>query len=400
MYKYYLPRIKKIIDKINIGKASPFLNKLIWLDIQEELIQVITKVEKNIQKNRIKIKELKSQLGNPSKKLTKTESTSYKKRVVLLKSKIESYQQLLVIFRILGDSIAHTFINRFDIKPQSFKNKTGFISNKKGNRLERKCLRSAFQIGGIAILNDLTNSLRYFDLTVIKSKDVWFPIELKSGKNRTARDDRQKESYEKLTSYIFEDASQDILQKGLKSSRVEIKNKLVDYISIVNRLIANSIETGLVVEQVEKGLVYIINYDKPINNEELDSLLKKQNLISPIPFSVNQTHINDFGYYPLPLIFDKSEYYTDLIDNKLSIFVFFDFNIWEQKLKRKGYKLELCEDENWMFRISGLLHGEPFKLGIGTYLMNRMFFEFLSPEFLFSEIINLDKMIERIKVET
>lgn len=396
MYRYYFPRIKNIIDKINEGKANPFCNNSIWLDIQEDIIRVITNIERNIQKNRTEKKELRSQLGNPSKRLAKKESTFYKKKIDLIELKIDSYLELLIIFRTLGDCIAHTFINRFDIKPQSFKNKTGFISNKKGNRLERKCLRSAFQLGGIAILNDLTNSLRYFDITFIKSIDEWIPFEIKSGKHKTKRDVRQEENYKRLISYLFEDVPQEILQKGIKSTRVPLKNNVVDYISEVNRLIAKAKKVGLVVEQVEKGLVYVINYDKPFNSQELNSKLSKQNLVSPIPFSLNQTHINDFGYYPLPLIFEKSEYYIDLIKNKLEIFVFFDFNVWKKKLNRKHYKLELSEDENNMFWISGLLKGEPFKLGVGTYLMNRVFFEFLSPEFLFNEIMNFDEKIDLI----
>jgi hypothetical protein len=393
MYRYYFPRIQNIIDKINEGKANPFRDNSTWLDIQEDLIRVITNIERNIQKNKTERKELKSQLGNPSKRLEKQESARYKKRIDLIKTKNDSYQKLLIIFRTLGDSIAHTFINRFDIKPQSFKEKTGFISNKKGNRLERKCLRSTFQLGGIAILNDLTNSLRYFDITVIKSNDEWIPFEIKSGKRKTKRDLRQEESYERLTSYLFEDVPQEILQKGLKSTRVSFKNNVVDYISEINRLIANAKEVGLVVEQVEKGLVYVINYDNPFNSQELNSKLNRQNLVSPIPFSLNQTHINDFGYYPLPLIFEKSEYYIDLIKNKLEIFVFFDFNVWKKKLNRKRFKLELSEDENYIFWISGFLKGEPFKLGIGTYLMNRVFFEFLSPDFLFDEIMSFDKKL-------
>jgi hypothetical protein len=287
MIERYIPRIKRIIDKIHLASENPFEKKILWLEIQEELIKLITSVEYKIRKSKSQIQILKRELSTRDLRLSKIESQTKKDSIEYFKYKIESYSSLLILTRTFGDAIAHTFINRFDIKPQSFKETTGYLTNKKGSRLERKCLRGAFQKGGIAILNDLTNALRYFDLTLIKDKDIWFPFEMKSGKHKTDRDKRQEAGYEKLMDYLHLDKPADILKKDMLSTRVSMKREPKNHIQTLNKLINKALKDGFAHQQVEEGLFYLVRYFADIKTEKTNSVLNSLNLKKPIPFFIN-----------------------------------------------------------------------------------------------------------------
>jgi hypothetical protein len=90
----------------------------------------------------------------------------------------------------------------------------------------------------------------------------------------------------------------------------------------------------------------------------------------------------------LCLILGISEYFIDLLLGHLEIVVFFDYAVLEEKFKRDGYNLELLNEEEYFFSIEGKLNEQEFKIGIGTYLVNRVFYEFLSPNFLYTVAID------------
>ncbi|NNU33417.1 hypothetical protein HK413_03250 [Mucilaginibacter sp. S1162] len=164
------------------AEKKPLKSGALWLSIQERLIVQITDTENRIRKARAGIKRIKHELTN---KHSKEIATALKKEIEYQNDQIDLSERLLFVYRSIGDAMAYTFISRHDIKPLSEKQHAGFISNKKGNRFERQVLRLAFNRGAIAILNDLTNYLRYFDITIIKDHNVWLPLELKSGKKKT-----------------------------------------------------------------------------------------------------------------------------------------------------------------------------------------------------------------------
>jgi hypothetical protein len=294
---------------------------------------------------------------------------------------------LLTIFRNLGDSIAFTFINSYDIKPQSFKQSSGFISGKKGSRLERKCLRHTFNSGGIAILNDLTNCLRHFDLTIIIAKDVWIPVEIKSGRSPSKRDNRQKQKYTELMEFLIEDKPTDIFQKGYLSHRVSINKSPRNYVKVLNKCIEMSVQNGQIIKEVEDGLYFVINYNSEIAKDELFNNLNKLNLQQPYFFFLNNELINDSGFYPICLTLRKAEYFIDLLTSKLEIIVIFDSVYLKEKFeKRKLNFLQLDDDDDFVFQVEGIINNEPFEFKIGRYLINKMFFEFLSSSLLYNSI--------------
>lgn len=71
--------------------------------------------------------------------------------------------------RQMGDSIAFSYFNKYDLKLLCWKQSAGFISGKKGLDKELKIFKSYFESGEFAILNDITNSLRFGDITISKN---------------------------------------------------------------------------------------------------------------------------------------------------------------------------------------------------------------------------------------
>jgi hypothetical protein len=70
---------------------------------------------------------------------------------------------VISVLRSIGDAIAFIYGNRWDIKQMVMKEESGFITGKRGTRLERKILRKAFEIGATVVMNDLTHTLRHGD---------------------------------------------------------------------------------------------------------------------------------------------------------------------------------------------------------------------------------------------
>src|ERR1044071_5550429 len=191
MIQYYKRLLLYLFEKIQILNKHPEANTELCFELQVRLIQRITYVERQIRKLRQHIAGNKRHLKTrwPTL-LSKMQASEIKEEINYSHYLIDKYQELLVIFRHIGDAIAFTYINKWDIKPLAFKQSPGFLSGKKGTRLERKILRLVFKIGKVAILNDLTTCLRYGDLT-IPHQEHFLIVEAKSSKNKNARVERQ-----------------------------------------------------------------------------------------------------------------------------------------------------------------------------------------------------------------
>ena len=92
------------------------------------------------------------------------------------------------------------------------KQDAGFITRRRGTRLERAILRRAFAVGATVVMNDLTHTLRHGEITVFRP-DLWphgespfLLIEAKTGveeiKGRTAR---QKAAMNQMSQYLSDE---------------------------------------------------------------------------------------------------------------------------------------------------------------------------------------------------
>lgn len=142
------------------------------LDVQETLIRKITYIESRIRDRKEAIKKLKNQMGKSEIRLSKEEARKTKDKIENYHYQIDRYQDLATVYRNVGDALAFSYIDKWNIKPLAIKEAPGSLSRKKGSRLERKILRRAFALGRIVLLYNITNCLRFGDITVPKKREI------------------------------------------------------------------------------------------------------------------------------------------------------------------------------------------------------------------------------------
>ncbi len=389
LHGHYYKRIGSLHEKLHALTRKPFEDNMGWLELQEDLLRLTISVESKILKEKQKKKGQKAILGDRNNRLSKEEAGIAKLLVKRCEDKIEQYHSLLSIFKSFGDAMAFTFIDRFELKATTFREDAGFLINKKGSRLERKCFRAAYRMGGIAILNDLTNVLKYGDLTLVSEFRAAAYIEIKSGKRRNQRELRQRERMKKLVDFLNHDTPTDILRPGMISHRMAIAKPLEYHLKGLNQLIDRATGAPVTAEEVEQGLVYIIAYGQ-VPDELIGETFGKFPLRKPVPFFFNQVKYNRLGYYPACMVFRDTGRYIDYLAGKLQIFVLWDTAVWEEILSAQSLRLsDQAEGEFMAFRIDGTFKGEPFAIEVGHYMINRILFEFLSPGWYLDNILEM-----------
>lgn len=158
---------------------------MLALEIQEELLKRVGRAEFLIRKTRLANKEIKAKLSRRGN--GREESKALKNRYSASETKIAQQKTLLNVLRSVGDAIAFIYGDRWDLKQLAMKEDPGFITSKRGTRLERMILRRSFALGATVVMNDLTHTLRHGDITVFRP-DLWpkgespfLLIEAKSG---------------------------------------------------------------------------------------------------------------------------------------------------------------------------------------------------------------------------
>lgn len=382
MLNYYLPTYQKCLQLYFQAKKQPFRRRHLWLELQEKLIIQITRIENRIRSERSEIKQIKAYLGNRNHDTTKQEASELKAHIQYLKDKIDFEYKLLFLYRSIGDGIAFIFIDRHDIKPQAEKETAGFISGKKGNRAERKTLRLIFKLGAIGLLNDLTNYLRFSDLTVIEGYYNWFPVEIKSGRSsaNNARALRQANASEQRFEYILDDATMEIPGTDVKRSRVEPLSKIKDYRSGFNKLLEIAKHKGGATRKMEEGLYYMASYTEMPDKKIL------QKMEQPKVVLLNSYKDTESIYFPLLMHFDNIERYMEFIRGELVIMIFFDIGVLVKYAKQLGYTLTMERNSQGAYQFMpdnpNLLTFEASSFAVG-----KIFFQLYSPKWWVNETI-------------
>jgi len=392
MLRYYKHSLLDLFIKVQIVKEDPEMNQELCLTIQEILIKKITYIEKRIRTLKADIKackkELRTKRFRPS---AKRKSIEIKSRIKANQIRIKQYQGILSIFRDIGDALAFIYINKWDIKPMSFKEPSGFISGKKGARLERKCLRGTFEIGGVALLNDLTHCLRYGDITVPK-EGFFLIFEMKSGRWKNIREKRQVNDLKNIYEYLLTDKTDKLYGLPGKMVRRPIHSDEVYHTKEINALINDSISKGLVFDEVEKGLIYFVatRYDKDLMDKGINLSRKK-----PILEHLNQmSFIGLGGYHPFTLSIRDPEALYNFYDGKLQIVVAVDPSVITEFFDQEGYDIRFLEkDYHNVMAISPkrLSATGPKHIFVGRHYFGRVFYEFLSLKWVLGELTYIMK---------
>ena len=312
--------------------------------------------------------------------------TSLKREIDQASARLDHLKELMFVYRMVGDAIAYIYLDRYDIKPFAFKEGPGFLTGKSGLRLELACLRLILRKGHIAILNDLTNCLRYADLTVpaIRGQPVFF--EMKSRKTRYPRDDRQFEKMKDIADYLGMDKPIPLYgYQDQKFHRRSLTRRGVYRLSAINRLMDQTRSKGWARAEVEPGLYYLVFRDE-VDPEILFAPITKT-VTKPVAMLLSECREAWASYFPLIFSLRKPENFLDVVFGRVYVWAVISFEEIRRQLEAAGVTVELePEDSQWMLKLTHDLNGEPATSKIGTHFMHRLVAEFASLKWLLHEL--------------
>lgn len=391
MYSYYKKSLLKLSRMLHDLEDVPNTNKDNCLFIQKKVLTTLLRIEKNIRNHRGAIKDLRSYLSlGRELKIDKIKAKTVKDKILWHSDRIEEYQQLLITFRSIVDGLAFIYFDKLDIKEMALKEQSGFISGKTGLNFELKIFRLAFSLGHIAILNDLTNCLRYGDVTVLADGRKII-IEAKSGHNRNARIKRQKSALEDISEYLTSGKSNKVYAIGENKGefiRLPIHSAELNHRDQLNAIISNAHRSHdqYCIAEVEPGLHYVATY---VATPEIFTSLTGKPPDSIIISFINKLKYSGLGYYPFSLCFNDPEDWYDFCSGRLMLVVIVETGVIQDKLSQHGISVTITNDWDG-FPIKLTENGsdtEQNKSLVGGHFFGRLFYEFLSLDWMLEEFI-------------
>jgi hypothetical protein len=298
-------------------------------------------------------------------------------------AKKAAYQTLLSVFRDVGDGIAFIYLDKWDIKPLCLlKENAGFISGKRGLRLELQIFRDSKRLNLPCIFNDITNSLRYGDIT-LAGGGLPRIIEVKSGRQRKrdARADRQVERGNRILKYLRDDQGEGVYPgyANITLHRRELFYEEKHHQQEVTNLLADAlVSKKSLTRTIEKGLHYHIAVPGDAGIGNRDQLPKGSKMSC---WYVTSEEYSNMAYYPFTLSIAHPESLFEFYDGKCLVVVFIDFTVIEEELAKAGATLEVRNDGEGDFltlnnRDSGL------RVNVSRHFIGRLAGEFLSLEWM------------------
>lgn len=387
MYAYYKTSLLRLSHLLRELQLDPFPNRQTCLLIQEEVLKKIIRIEKNIREHHKLLRELRRHLGSKKESATdKTKAKQLKDTISWHHGRIKEYQLLLITFRTIVDALAFIYFDKWDIKPQSFKEPPGFVSQKAGLNFELRILRLVFSSGHVGILNDLTNCLRYGDVSIL-ARGRKLIAEAKSGHRGNTRTQRQKSELENIANYLTYDRSDKLPYIEGDVQRVATHGPEIDHRDQLNSIIsrAHMSTSTYCLEEVEPGLYYGATY---VANTDMFGPLLSRPPGSLIISLINELKYSGLGYYPFSLsIYEPTAWY-DFYSGNLMIIVAIDTKVIEEKLSRQGISIKLtAEWDRFPVELTGLGSNAGNKSLMGGHFFGRLFFEFLSLDWLLDEMV-------------
>ncbi|APC41037.1 hypothetical protein A7L45_13605 [Clostridium estertheticum subsp. estertheticum] len=357
---------------------DPFENMKLAYDIQMSLLDRILKIENEIKSNKGKITRNKGitkdkNTTNDTRRKLSTESKNLKDESINLKEDIKRLREI-------GDSLAFAYFNKHDLKTLCWKQTAGFIGGKEGLKKELYELKSIFESGRFAILNDITNSLRYGDITIEKEGKPYL-LEIKSSDNRNNRIIRQEKGLDEKMEVIQNDYIENFEETNQTFKRVHTNKQEINYKEDLQLLIEEAFLKGKIIKEMEEGLTYAIYYKL----EDFDSFKEVcQNINEPRVFYINQMKYINENYTPFPIIFKDEKSLMEFYNGNLIILVVIDLKVLRNKLKQKGYIFN--HNENGEFTITFEHDGEDIDMVASNYHVTRIGREFISLEWFINGI--------------
>lgn len=373
-----------LITKLHRLKRAPQTERLLALQIQEELLDRNRRAERAVRLSRAKVSALKDRLK--ARGHDREMVRSIRSQIAAADAQAGDAKAWIETLKSLGDSIAYIHADRFDLKPLAFRPSPGFLTGKRGARLERKMLRGAFELGAVAVLNDLTHTLRHGDLTVFRADGRFMLIEAKSGRGgQRARAERQLAAARQMTGYLETDERHD--ETG-PWHRVEAPADVSDHGARATQLARRLTSGAWVREEVEPGLHYVL-IDCALEEGRLSEVFSPLAGLRLMAIDVNHMKRERLGYTPFALTFGDADVATRFYAGEFVMTVFVDLDVVATRLCDRGLALEVTEDPNCLWRIApvGLPEGATEGMSYASFhLIGRLGAEFATLDWLLGTI--------------
>jgi hypothetical protein len=376
-YKRTLINCFNILQKI---KKDPEKSNEMCYTLQIIILRKIMYIEKRINKIRNEIKIFKGFFKTES--LRREETMKLTQKIHTSEETVFEYKRIIHILKSISDGVAFVFIDKYNIKPLVFKQSCGFVSGKKGLKHEVQILKQIYKKGLIAILNDITNCLRYGDITIPVAGHPYF-LESKTKKAFSKRNQRQEESIKRISEYLKNDISNDLPGYGkYEIHRVEISCPEVNCYEKLNELLKKAYSNGNVIEKIEKGLYYYIGIEDPKEDEQFQKVVSGE-IGTPLVFFVNNFKYESLGYYPFTLSIEDPEILFDFYNGEFVILVIVDFSVVSEMFMENGFEVEIKGDFSLFIKKNGV-----DCLMIFNHYFKRVASEFLSLDWIIKEACN------------
>jgi hypothetical protein len=392
MLKRYKQWLLALFQQVNKLREDPLDNRLLALEIQEQLLQRIGRAERLIRRIRRENKLIKITLAQKSTQRDLARKS--KARHLAGQERIEQQRTLILLLRSIGDSIAFIYGDRWDLKQMGLKEESGFITGKRGTRLERKILRKSFEVGATVVMNDLTHTLRHGDITVFRP-DLWPEggspfqvIEAKSGRGgENARKSRQLAAIKQMFDYLTTDKRE---ADGGFWQRVSVIEHPQYHFGEATRMMTTLPQAGWLMEEVEPGLHYVL-IDCARETKEYDSIFGDLFIRSrAFMISVNSMKEQSLAYYPFPLSIHNPEALFRFYNGEFVMFVIVDLERVNEVLTQDSIRVTPSGNDEYPWLVSWTAEDSTLERGIsyvGFHPIGRLGAEFLRLDWLLRNMV-------------
>ena len=388
----YRKTLVLLFGKVHELQAEPVAKRMLALEIQEELLRLMSRAEYLIRKKKAANKAIKCSLSRPGN--DRLQAQTLKEAHAAGEDRINRQRALISTLRSIGDAIAFIYGDRWDLKKMI-----------EGTRLERQTLRHVFDRGGTAVMNDLTHTLRHGDITVFLV-GVWPPgeckfllLEMKSGRGGNhERRDRQVAAIQTIFDYLDTDKRETDTGTWVRQA---LTSEPKHHFDTATRLAKNLQPGSCIREEVEPGLHYLLLGDG-CNESSWASLFPPVQPKQAHLISCNEIRQSQFGYYPFPLCFQDADVLFRFYNGTFVMLVLIELNKVNDLIQHHNLQVRFSEKEDYPWAVFGLNEGtvkEDPLFYISFHPLGRLAAEFVRLDWFITNLV-LNPVIQHADIRS
>lgn len=381
-YKRTLLKLFGILESIS---KHPYQHRDKCLELQYALVNKIKYTEGRIQQRRQTIKDIKKTIS----KKPDHQQDDYLYKLGKLEGQIEEYQEIRSILKNIVDCLVFIYLrNYWDIKPLAIRPRPGYVLGKEGLSLEMKFLNILFSVGEVAILNDITNCLRYGDITVIRKNGEFRILEIKNSPKLSWRAVKQRVQAENILNYLESGWTNSLYEKKQHVERYNpFDSEEVHYRKQLHALTDEVLGNGFSYVEVESGLIYLAGLK--INADRINEVLDEYNKQAwPILQLNPRKYVDTPYYYPIILSIRSPEAIYRFLQKDLVVFILLRPGRIQEIFEKYGCVVMPPTSDEYLFSFQSQAK-DGLVINTSWEMFFRCFYQFLSVEWFVKQMINM-----------